>query len=53
MPTRPADMTDAELDAALQRLSTERSTAGETRLAVIGRVVDAVLDEKLARAERV
>lgn len=41
----PASMTDAQLRAALLRLSLERTRAGSRRREVISRVCDAVLDE--------
>ena len=41
----PATMNDAELRAALLRLSLERSWAGPKRREVIGRVMDVCLDE--------
>ena len=45
----PATMTDAQLRAALLRLSLERTRAGSKRREVIARVCDAVLDELNAR----
>ncbi len=46
---QPANMTDAELRAALLRLSLERARAGAKRREVIVTVCDAVLDELSAR----
>ena len=48
----PATMNDAELRAALLRLSLERSWAGPKRREVIGRVMDVCLDELNERKEQ-
>lgn len=49
--TRPADMTDAELQAAWVRLAKEHTAcpAGTPRRTVVDRVLDEVLDERLSR----
>jgi hypothetical protein len=47
--TRPADMSSAQLDAALKRLALERVGAGATRRRVISTVIDRLLDEKVRR----
>jgi hypothetical protein len=45
----PATMDNDELDAAMRRLSHERDGASGPRKVVIGRVLDACLDEYNAR----
>lgn len=49
--TKPADMTDAELQVAWVRLAKEHTAcpAGTPRRTVVDRVLDEVLDEKCKR----
>jgi len=50
---QPDTMSDAQLNAALLRLSLERPKAGPKRREIIGRVCDVVLDEVNRRKESV
>lgn len=48
--TRPRDMTDHELDAALKAAAIKRAEAPTTtRRLVIGTIIDRLLDEKAGR----
>lgn len=47
--TRPADMDDSELERAFTALASKWHDGGQTRRVVVGRIIDEVLDERLAR----
>lgn len=48
--TRPADMTDTELEETLADMAAKRAdTLSPTRKLVIGSVIDALLDERWSR----
>ena len=47
--THITDMSIPELDAALIRMAHEREHAGTTRRAIIGRIIDRVLEQRFER----